>query len=338
MAITPYRDLKSEDILSSHLSGLQHDINKLQTILNTQVSSVVDYKLSPVEDQNDASLRFYIYECDIRNWLNNPIPRIYRDGSFVDESEYVLYAPYGAVLFKQQQNANSVITADFSYINDVSKTINDIKSDIDKLKADLSNAESGNSSQGTRMFLAKGLWASHNRNAWADVFSNTIMAANLVDAFPFPVGHKMRLDRIAVRVDTTAGLKGALAIYKDTDGYPGELVVNGGNFDTTTTGWKRNTIDIELGPGMYWLVRNQDSNCGMAGWRYHESLPIGFDPDTIPWQSHINEGTNLKDAGFYGGYRLSSTIGLNGTWPNTFPEGASPFSRVKYASIFVRRA
>jgi len=75
----------------------------------------------------------------------------------------------------------------------------------------------------------------------------------------YPVRRRIRVDRIGVEVDTAggAGAKMRLGIYKD-DGnyYPGDLVVDAGEIDCTTTGSKTLTIDEILEPGIYWLVFN----------------------------------------------------------------------------------
>ncbi|WP_373896387.1 hypothetical protein [Virgibacillus sp. CBA3643] len=340
MGKTPYNDLNSQNVLSAHVSGVQHDVNKLQEVLNMQTSSVTGHALNPVNDQEDPSLRYRIYEGSIRNWLDNPLPTIYRNGSVVASDEYSLQAPYGVIVFNQQQNSNDNMSADFSYINNDSKTINDIETDINSNNdriIDLENKEIQLS--GTRMFVSSGTWASHNADGFADLATNTAMAASLIDAFPFPVGHTMTLDRMAVRVDTGAGSTGAMAIYKDNQGYPDQLIIDGGTFDTSTTGWKENTIDVTLEPGMYWLVRNQDGSCAMSGFTYEEVIPAGMDIFTMPRKSAIDDGTaDMRNAGIFGGLRGSTSAGLSGGFPQTFPSGITPFSRSHYCSIFVRRA
>lgn len=126
MAKTPYSDVGSEDILSAHLSGLQHDINKIQEVLNMKTAEARNFELKPVTDQDDPSLRFRIYEGDLRNWLLDPLPVIYRNGVRVNESQYELKAPYGAIVFKTQQKASDRITADFTYVIGESDVIGNV--------------------------------------------------------------------------------------------------------------------------------------------------------------------------------------------------------------------
>src|SRR5690554_4885602 len=108
---TPYRDLSSEAILSAHISGLQHDMNKIQEVLDMRTSSVTDHELKPVNDQEDASLRYRIYEGSIRNWLDNPAPSVYRNSSLVNPEEYIIEPAYGVVIFHEMQTPSDNITA-----------------------------------------------------------------------------------------------------------------------------------------------------------------------------------------------------------------------------------
>lgn len=137
MVNTPYKDLGSQDILSAHISGIQHDINKVQELLDMQTDSVEGHELVAVNDQDDPALRYRIYEGTIRNWLDDPKPVIYRNGSTVDENEYSLQSPYGVIVFHEQQSSGDEIVADFSYINSNSKTINDIENNINSIIDDV---------------------------------------------------------------------------------------------------------------------------------------------------------------------------------------------------------
>jgi hypothetical protein len=72
---------------------------------------------------------------------------------------------------------------------------------------------------------------------------------------PFVVGRTTTFDRIAIEV-TTAGAGGTvrLGIYSDTDGIPGEVVLDAGTVVTSALGVKEIIIDQELSPGLYWLA------------------------------------------------------------------------------------
>lgn len=139
MASTPYKDLGSENILSAHISGLQHDINKLQDVLELKSSEESDHEMKAVKDQDDPNLRYRIYEGTIRNWLDGPEPVIYRNGNEVDKNEYEIQPSYGVVVFHDKQSSDDEITADFESVDSVSDAITNINSDIDSNKEKISD-------------------------------------------------------------------------------------------------------------------------------------------------------------------------------------------------------
>lgn len=79
---------------------------------------------------------------------------------------------------------------------------------------------------------------------------------NLMVVGPLYVARAATLTRIGCRV-TTAGSTGALqrlVIYSDNgDGRPGDLLLDAGTIDATTTGAKEITISQAITPGLYWL-------------------------------------------------------------------------------------
>jgi hypothetical protein len=48
MAKTPFKDLGSVEILSGHISGLQHALNKIEEVLNMRTNVATQHKLNPV--------------------------------------------------------------------------------------------------------------------------------------------------------------------------------------------------------------------------------------------------------------------------------------------------
>lgn len=109
------------------------------------------HKLNPVADQDDPALRYRIYEATERNWLDTPEPVIYRNGVVVDASEYILQAPYGVVVFHEQQNSTDNITADFTHILGASNKIETLDNNISTLQRDLGTAQSDISELDTRV-------------------------------------------------------------------------------------------------------------------------------------------------------------------------------------------
>ncbi len=310
MAKTPYSDLTSETILAAHISGLQHSINKIEETLNMKVASVTGHVLNPVTDQDDLTLRYRIYEGTIRNWLDNPVPIIKRNGQVVPSSEYVISPEHGVVVFNVQQKNTDQITVDCQYVTKGSKV-------IDALSLVRSHA-SGK--------LKSSEWRCGR------LATNIVVAANQPDVFPFIVTETTTYTGIAVKVDTAAGTGARLAIYEDNGaGYPRALLLDAGTVDTTTAGWKEKAINITLEPGLYWLARNTDGGVGLGGFALDMLPPIPY----LDIQGTYNNNTGNPN-GVVPAYRHPSVT--YGPFPNPFPAGAAYLQRSFYAVVWLRKA
>lgn len=111
--ITNWQDKTSQDeILSSHITGLQHAVGKMEDVLNMQVVSVTDEPLTLVADADGV---YRIAEAqNKRNWLADPVPVIKRNGDVIATGFAIDYGG-GAVIFDAGQAGNS-FTASFSYV------------------------------------------------------------------------------------------------------------------------------------------------------------------------------------------------------------------------------
>lgn len=151
MAITPYSDLTTQGILSSHISGLSHSVNKIERILNMKTKSAT-FDLFPITNQQEVSLRYRIYEGEIRNWTSFELKR---NNVIVPSDEYEAQPSFGVVVFNSPQSQNDRITVSATYIDSESEKINKIESDISNivgnqinptefqnLKTDMANAKS----------------------------------------------------------------------------------------------------------------------------------------------------------------------------------------------------
>lgn len=91
------------------------------------------------------------------------------------------------------------------------------------------------------------------------VTTQSVASANSLRAFPFFVPKTTLFDRIAIRV-TTAGTgttpRARIGVYKDNGNiYPGQLVLDAGEVDVSSTGLKELTINLKLKGGkLYWLA------------------------------------------------------------------------------------
>lgn len=306
MAKTPFKDLGSVEILSGHINGLQHAINKIEEILDMRTNIATQHQLNPVADQDEPALRYRIYEGTIRNWLEDPAPVIYRDGSVVQPTEYTVYPAYGVVVFNEQQSPTSQITADFSYVEAQSQTVKNLYVPINAL-----------------FWHPPGTWRG---NGFSAAGVDVVVAANKADALPFVVPERTRYTGIGFYILSAAGTKGRAALYTDNNAYPGDLIADFGEFSTSTVGWKSINIDITLDPGIYWVARNTDGGPAFVGFRESSVLCLPFNP------SGPYDGTPVAPVG---GYRIDMPFGA---FPETFPTGASYLRRTVYAGFFFRRA
>lgn len=137
MANTPYNDLGTQDILSAHISGLAHSVNKIENVLNMKTTSTT-ITLNPVTDQQDTSLRYRIYEGSIRNWTKFTI---LRNNQIVDPAEYEAQGAFGVIVFHTQQQENDVVTAEITYIDESSTRLETIEGNVSTNSTNISTLE-----------------------------------------------------------------------------------------------------------------------------------------------------------------------------------------------------
>jgi len=315
MVKTPFHDLGSVEILSAHISGLQHAVNKLEEILDLETETVSGLVLTPVADQDDPSLHYRIYEGSVRNWLEDPAPVVYRDGDVVPQDEYDIYPAYGAVIFHEPQGAEAVITADVTYVKAASARLGQYDEALSWIEPALDWL------LGHLILHRPGLWRANNVTS-SDLAPSATLA-NVLDVVPFLVLTQTRFDRIAINVSTAdaAGTQARLGIYRDNGSlYPGQLVLDAGTVATDGTGVRQLTIDVTLERGLYWLARVQNGTPQLLGYPGSAILSFGLD-DTLT-------GAPCT------GWRASYTFG---PLPATFPAGGIPLFGGR-PSVFLRRA
>lgn len=161
------------------------------------------------------------------------------------------------------------------------------------------------------------------------VTATVVPIINTFYAVPFMSGRGGTLDRIAFEVTTGGGALsvGRCGIYTNnvspTTIYPDALVVDGGEFDTTTTGAKTSTISVSLAPNtLYWAV----FLCGVSA-------------ATIRGITGQGAGGVLSYTSAVGGttYTEISATQTYGTLPATYPSGGAvtsatiPMIAVRYS-------
>jgi len=105
-------------------------------------------------------------------------------------------------------------------------------------------------------------WYAASMHLWTtgDSISSLSTTLNQLYAIPFITPRGATIDRIGFNVASggTAGSKGRVGLYRATSQsnmYPGSLVLDGGEKDTTTTGVKSTTVSQVLEADvLYWAV------------------------------------------------------------------------------------
>ncbi|WMV74973.1 hypothetical protein [Geobacillus thermodenitrificans] len=348
MAQTPYRDLTSQDILAAHISGLQHDINKMQAVLEMKTAQATGHVLTPVADQDDPTIRYRIYEGTIRNWLDNPTPVIYRNGVQVNPNEYEISPAHGVVVFHDQQNSNDTISADFTYITNTSawrQSIDGSIGSIPTLQQTVNRHAQlfANNPSGVEPFYpVSGTYVSHfrrdynpiNSDGSANVNSHVpafriLVYGNTIDAFPFPVTTKTRFSKAAMKLNSAStDVPLRIGIYRDSGLRPSELLFQSPVITIPAAGgWGMVDIDWELEPGFYWIARHDGATAYYDGLNQVSAIPIvKFNAQTF--LQDLAERPNPHN--FYGGYRATDIS--FGDMPSTFPESGALFQRASYCS------
>lgn len=314
MTITPFVDVKSEDILSAHISGIQHAVNKIETILNMKTTSATGHVLLAVTDQEDATLHNFIYEGTIRNWLANPV--IKRNGTTVPASEYTISPAHGVVVFKDQQNANDVITADITYVSGGSQTIDDINA---KFAFRMVNPP----------FIVPGAYITHSCVAPTvdtlakintDGTSPNSCGSKTMDLFPFFVSQQTTFDQMMIIYEKGLGATNVrMGIYTAVNGMPGTLLAQ-----TAPTSVPTDPVlpaytlltaafasgDLVLPAGMYYLARWQDGDASIRGLMYKDTISLGTSFG-YPITGGSQLGNPPRTYGF-GGFRATVDYGATG--------------------------
>lgn len=114
MAKTNWQDPSSGEILSTHISGLQEAVGKIEKSIGTETVSETTIPLSEVFISNDDRCRIYQAPDNKRNWVISPIPVIKKNGTIIN-SDFTIDYGGGAVIFTTPILESDVIAADATY-------------------------------------------------------------------------------------------------------------------------------------------------------------------------------------------------------------------------------
>lgn len=157
--------------------------------------------------------------------------------------------------------------------------------------------------------------------------STTVQVAGIMTAHACFIPRGATVDRLNFEVTTSIAGNARVGLYatkSETNIYPGSLLVDGGEFSTSTTGHKTATVSALANDGLYWAVFLSSAGVtirtpGRANYMFLGTA-IGATP-----------GTNTQGHGL----RVSQSYGA---LPSTFPASASLVTTEAIAGIQIRLA
>lgn len=177
------------------------------------------------------------------------------------------------------------------------------------------------------------LWygSSISANSLSTVAVAVAAATSTMYAVPFVSGPGGTVDRIAFNVTAAvASTIGRVGIYSATDAnggdlYPSTLVVDGGEFDCSTTGVKSASISASLNASdVYWFVFHFDNTTATLTGPTIRACAVASLPTILGMSSAFGTNPNTH---------LSITGQTYGALPGTFPAGATVQTGVAPAAL-----
>lgn len=133
MAKTNWQDPKSSEIRSTHISGLQEAVGKLEESIGLETVAGTDIPLTEVFISNDDRCRIYQAPEGKRNWLISPAPVIKKNGVIITDDFEIDYGG-GAVIFTTPILESDILTADATYTKKIDdKQLEILSNKIDNL-------------------------------------------------------------------------------------------------------------------------------------------------------------------------------------------------------------
>lgn len=118
MAKTNWQDPKTSEVRSTHISGLQEAVGKLEDSVGLNTVFETDIPMTEVFISNDDRCRIYQAPEGKRNWLLSPAPIIKKNGSIITDDFEIDYGG-GAVIFSTPISEADTVSADATYTKKV---------------------------------------------------------------------------------------------------------------------------------------------------------------------------------------------------------------------------
>lgn len=114
MAKTNWQDPKTSEVRSTHISGLQEAVGKLEESVGIETVSETGIPLIEVYISSDDRYRMFQAPEGKRNWLLSPAPVIKKNGVVITDDFEIDYGG-GAVIFTTPISESDILTADATY-------------------------------------------------------------------------------------------------------------------------------------------------------------------------------------------------------------------------------
>lgn len=118
MAKTNWQDPKTSEIRSTHISGLQEAVGKIEESIGVETVSETNIPLEEVFISNDDRCRIFQAPEGKRNWLSSPTPVINKNGTVIIDDFEIDYGG-GAIIFTNPILPTDTLTADVTYTKKV---------------------------------------------------------------------------------------------------------------------------------------------------------------------------------------------------------------------------
>ncbi|MEK5205231.1 hypothetical protein NST55_28725 [Bacillus sp. FSL R10-2789] len=360
MAKTPYVDLTTEDILSAHVSGLAHSVNKIEEALNMKTKDAAGIPLKAVSNQDDVSLQYRIYEGNVRNWTKAVIKR---NGTVVPTAEYMIQQAFGVIVFHSAQSSSDVVSADVTHIEAASTRLESIesdasglagkvstvesetatlKSDVSTLKSDVEEIKQNGGGGTTNPPPATGgdgygqlFPLSNKQSTWINVMPgfteanltpslNVTQSATKIDAFPIFVQSRTEVSVMSIKASIGTGTGNIiLGIYKDMNAQPKELIASTASKAIVANGVNRLPLTegkVILDVGVYWLARYQTTGIKVDGHAWNKNVHITIVPQPISFMDGTGDPVGVRTLG----------LGIITALPTEFPKVGNGTGDAKY--------
>ena len=111
---TNWQDPQTSEIRSTHISGLQEAIGKIEDVLDLKLQAETAVPLTEVYISEQDRYRIYQAPAGKRNWASSPAPVIKKNGVVVSSGFTIDYGG-GAIIVSPAATSTDTFTADVSY-------------------------------------------------------------------------------------------------------------------------------------------------------------------------------------------------------------------------------